>query len=125
MILDTNALSALFDGDPGLKVVIDKADRICLPVVVLGEYRFGLLGSRRRREAEADLERFQAIANVLMVDTETVRPYANISHQLKHAGKPIPANDMWIAALAIQHGLPIVSKDKHFDRVPGVRRIGW
>jgi predicted nucleic acid-binding protein len=125
MILDTNALSAFFDGDAGLKRMLAKAAKISLPVIVLGEYRFGLLGSRRGRTVEPDLDGLQAVSNVLAVDTETVRPYAKLCDQLKRAGAPIPANEIWIAALAVQHGLPIVSRDRHFDLVPGVRRLGW
>lgn len=125
MILDTNALSAFFDGDARLKVIVAKAARISLPVIVLGEYRFGLIGSRIRKVMESALDELQALSEVLLIDTETVRPYAKISDQLKRAGTPIPSNDLWIAAIAVQHGLPIVSRDKHFDFVRGIRRLVW
>lgn len=125
MILDTNALSAFFEGDAGLKAVLANAAKISLPVIVLGEYRFGLIGSRIRKIIEPALDGLQAASDVLFIDTETVWPCAKISDQLKRAGRPIPSNDLWIAALAVQHGLPIVSQDKHFDFVPGVRRFAW
>jgi len=125
VILDTNALSAFFDGDARLKVIVAKAARISLPVIVLGEYRFGLIGSRIRKVMESALDELQALSEVLLIDTETVRPYAKISDQLKRAGTPIPSNDLWIAAIAVQHGLPIVSRDKHFDFVRGIRRLVW
>src|SRR5476649_732841 len=121
MILDTNALSAFLDGDPRLKGVVATAAKISLPVIVLGEFRFGLIGSRLRKVIEPALDGLQAMSDVLLIDTETVRPYAKISDQLKRAGTPIPSNDVWIAALAVQHGLSIVSRDQHFDRVSAIR----
>ncbi len=125
MILDTNALSAFCDGDPELKELLAKVPKISLPVIVLGEYRFGLFGSSRRKTNEPTLDKFQAASDVLLIDAETVRPYAKLCDQLKRAGRPIPTNDIWIAALAVQHGLQIVSRDQHFDSVPGVRRVTW
>jgi tRNA(fMet)-specific endonuclease VapC len=124
MILDTNAISALFEGEPGLRETLART-RISLPVIVLGEYRFGLLGSRRRREREPDLDGLQARSDVLVIDLDTVSPYSKIQDHLKRAGTPIPTNDVWIAALAVQYKLPIVSRDRHFDLVPGVRRVVW
>jgi len=102
-----------------------RGTKISLPVIVLGEYRFGLLGSRKRKAIEPALDRLQLMSDVLAVDTETVKPYAKLCDQLKRAGQPIPSNDLWIAALAVQHGLPIVSRDGHFDVAPGVQRIAW
>jgi predicted nucleic acid-binding protein len=125
MILDTNALSAFFEGDARLKAVLAKATKISLPVIVLGEYRFGLHGSRLRKVIEPALDRLQAVSDVLVIDTETVWPYAKLCDQLKRAGTPIPSNDLWIAALAVQHGLPIVSRDTHFSVVPGIQNITW
>jgi tRNA(fMet)-specific endonuclease VapC len=125
MILDTNALSAFFEGDAQLKAVLSKARKFSLPVIVLGEYRFGLAGSRLRRIIEPALDSLQTISEILAIDTETIQPYAKLCHRLKQAGTPIPSNDLWIAALAVQHGLPIVSRDKHFDIVPGIRRLVW
>jgi predicted nucleic acid-binding protein len=125
VILDTNALSAFFEGDAALGAVLHRAPRLFLPVVVLGEYRFGLLRSKKRRLIEAALDGLEAAATVLPIDLETVRPYAEIRDALKRAGTPIPSNDLWIAALALRHGLPIVSRDAHFERVHGVARISW
>jgi predicted nucleic acid-binding protein len=62
---------------------------------------------------------------VLAVDEGTARHYADIRDELKRGGRPIPAKDLWIAALARQHALPLLSRDRHFDSVPGVMRIGW
>jgi predicted nucleic acid-binding protein len=125
VIVDTNALSAFFDAEVGVVHHFERADDIVVPVIVLGEYRFGLLGSRRRQVREEVLERFVRAARVLEVTDATSRHYAAIRHDLRVAGTPIPVNDTWIAALARQHALPVLSNDAHFDAVRDVRRMGW
>jgi len=125
VIIDTNALSAFFDADPGAVRLFERADDIAVPVIVLGEYRFGLLGSRKRRAREEVLEQLIRSARVLEVTDATSRHYASIRHDLKTAGTPIPVNDTWIAALAREHTLPILSNDAHFDVVRDVRRTSW
>jgi tRNA(fMet)-specific endonuclease VapC len=125
MILDTNALSAFADGVPPVVQQIAAAEELHIPVIVLGEYRFGIATSRRRREYEAWLIRGRAFWDVLQVVEETATHYAMIRQQLKKAGTPLPANDVWIAALAQQHALPVLSHDAHFDAVPGLRRVSW
>ncbi len=125
MILDTNALSALAASDRELIGVIRDAPRLAVTLITLGEYEFGLLQSRQRGALERWLQAFLARADVLMPDRETVPFYAEIRAQLKKDGAPIPANDCWIAALARQHRLPVVSRDQHFDLVKGVRRVCW
>lgn len=125
MIIDTNALSAFFDAEPGAVGSFEVADDIALPVIVLGEYRFGLLGSRRRRAREEVLEQLVRSSRVLEITDATSRHYAAIRHDLKAAGTPIPVNDTWIAALAREHALPILSNDAHFDVVRDVQRKAW
>lgn len=125
MILDTNAVSALFDGDVGLLAVLDGHLELHLPAVVLGEYRYGLIGSRIRSAAEARLQELASACVILPVDSITAGTYAEIRHELKLRGTPIPENDVWIAALARQHRLPVVTRDTHFDAVRGLRRVGW
>lgn len=125
MILDTNAVSAFFEGVPALCEVVGQAEVLAVPSIVLGEYRFGLSGSRLRAELEARLGRLQRLAQVLVVDEETARHYAAIRRELKHAGTPIPENDLWIAALARQHGLPLLSNDARFDHAESLIRAQW
>ena len=125
MILDTTALSAYADGAPPVVQQIDTADELHIPVIVLGEYRFGIATSRHQREYEAWLTRGLAFWNVLPVVEETATHYGKIRQQLKKAGAPLPANDVWIAALARQHDLPVLSRDTHFDSVPGLTRLSW
>lgn len=125
MILDTNGLSAMADGDPGLEPVLAKAPELAIPVVVLGEYRYGIAGSRSRLRYEKWLRRLLEACRVLSIDERTAVEYSLVRRELKQKGRPIPGNDVWIAALARQHRLPIVSRDEHFDWAPGVERVTW
>jgi predicted nucleic acid-binding protein len=74
---------------------------------------------------EPGLRDWIAAVKMLDIDDGTTHSYAAIGHELKKNGKPIPANDLWIAALCRQHALPLLSRDRHFDLVPGLRRIDW
>lgn len=125
MILDTNALSAFVDGDPGVGEVLRRQQRAAVPVIVLGEFRYGIAGSRHRAKYEAWLASHLEQFDVLAVTAETAVAYAGLRVALKQTGRPIPANDAWIAALALQHGLPILSRDEHFDVVPKLDRKAW
>lgn len=125
MILDTNGLSAFADGDQRLQRVLMNAQELAIPVVVLGEYRFGSALSRMRARYEAWLAEMIAGCRVLRIEEATSAEYAEVRGGLKRARRPIPSNDVWIAALARQHGLGVLSRDSHFDSVPRVRRIGW
>ena len=125
MILDTNALSALLDRDAALLEIIGQLRELSLPVIVLGEFRFGITISKRRDQYEAWLTRDLSLFRVLPVIEQTSVHYAAIRSELKASGSPIPANDAWIAALARQHRMPIVSRDMHFDKVKNIERLGW
>ena len=125
MILDTNALSALADGEEGLLAVLRKDLRHHLPVIVLGEYRYGLKRSRERASREQWLDELESYSDLLDITSDSARFYAQIREDLRTLGKPIPENDVWIAALCREHGLAIVSRDSHFDYVPDIKRVPW
>ncbi len=125
MILDTNALSAAAEREPSALEVVARAERLAIPVIVLGEYRLGIAQSRHRVSYENWLREWTAAVSVLDIDDETTHSYAAIGLELKKKGKPIPANDLWIAALCRQYSLPLLSRDRHFDFVSGLRRIDW
>jgi tRNA(fMet)-specific endonuclease VapC len=125
VILDTNALSAFVDGDLDVGAILRRAPRAAIPVIVLGEFRYGIARSRHRAIYERWLTTHLSHFDVLDVTDETAAVYAATRVALKEAGRPIPANDAWIAALALQHGLPILSRDEHFDDVRGLRRTRW
>ena len=125
MILDTNALSALADGDLGEAPAMDDAGVLSLPVIVLGEYRFGIGGFRHHARYEDWLARLVAVSRVLDVDEQTAVRYAAIRREQSDKGQPIPSNDAWIAALARRHRLAVLSRDRHFDLVARIRRVAW
>jgi tRNA(fMet)-specific endonuclease VapC len=123
--LDTNAVSALFEGDEALASLLSADDRHALPALVVGEYRYGLLRSRHRKRLEALLDDLLRESELLVVDDETARRYAEVREALRKRGRPLPENDVWIAALALQHHLDLVSQDGDFDAVAGLVRRGW
>jgi tRNA(fMet)-specific endonuclease VapC len=125
VILDTNAVSSLFAGDSVLADVLAASSRHHLPVIVIGEYRFGLLRSRHRERLALLLAALIRESSVLVVDQVTAEIYSQVREDLRTKGRPIPENDIWIAALALQHQQPVVSRDDHFDSVRGLVRLGW
>jgi tRNA(fMet)-specific endonuclease VapC len=125
VILDTNGLSAVADGDVALEPIFRQAVEVAVPVIALGEYIYGIRQSRDRERYERWLEKSIRSYRILFVDEETAVHYATVRGELKKAGTSIPGNDVWIAALARQHDLAVLSRDRHFDLVPGLRRIHW
>jgi predicted nucleic acid-binding protein len=118
VILDTNGLSAMADGDARLQPLLEQATQIAVPAIVLGEYKFGIRHSRSRRRYERWLSEVVANCRVLPVDEGTAETYAEVRDELKRQGP-------WIAALVRQHALPLLSRDQHFDFVPKLKRLGW
>lgn len=125
MIVDTNALSAIADERDRIRELLGKATGIAVPVIAIGEYRSGIARSREFLRYQHWLEEFILASRVLDIDESTARKYADISLELRKVGKPIPTNDIWIAALCRQHELPLLSRDRHFDTVSGIQRIEW
>ena len=126
MILDTNAVSALVDQKPSLVERLGEAQRLAVTLITLGELSYGLRQSSARRELETWIRaNLLTRVELLLPDLSTVEHYADIRIELKNAGTPIPANDIWIAALVRQHQMPLLSLDRHFDKVRDVTRLGW
>ena len=125
MILDTNAVSSLLAGDRHLGQVLANANRHHLPLPVIGEYLYGLSALGQRKRYLSLFRRLESECEMLLPDRETADWYASIRQDLKRRGRPIPEGDLWIAALARQHALEIVSRDEHFDLVRRIRRVGW
>ena len=124
MILDTNALSAWADGDEEFLGSLPTS-RVALPVIVIGEYLWGLRKSRHRAALEGWLANAIGGSRVLPITLATTVAYADVREGIQAKGRPIPQNDTWIAALALEHDLPIISRDSHFDLVDGVVRVAW
>ncbi len=125
MILDTNALSAWADGDEAVKPALLSATKVVVPAVALGEFDFGIRQSRHHKRYADWLLHSLRHAEIAAVDEVTAKHYGEIRLALKKAGTPIPVNDTWIAALAVQLELPVLSRDTHFDAVKQIRRIAW
>lgn len=125
MILDTNALSDLLGGCASLLAVMAEQGPLRLSPVVLGEHRFGLLRSSKRKDREATLQAMEKSFETLPITAKTSRIYARTRDALRVKGRPIPANDLWIAAQAIEHGLPLISRDRHFLEVKGLTLLTW
>lgn len=125
MILDTNAVSALFQGEKKLEKILCSSDKHHLPSIVIGEYRFGLLSSRKKKTLTTLLDCLKEESILLACDEDTAEHYAKIRLTLKKQGTPIPENDIWIAAIASQHNLSVVSRDTHFDNIKSIKRVSW
>ena len=122
VLLDTSGYSAFLRGDASIKRALQEANEIVVNPVVLGELKAGFLRGKSRRKNEQELSLFLASPRVTVagMDEGTSDRYAVILDGLRRAGTPIPTNDLWIAATAMQHGLSVVTTDAHFLRVPQV-----
>ena len=122
LLLDTSAYSAFMKGDPEIKLALQKADEIYLSPVVLGELMSGFQRGKYRRKNEQELAAFLASPRVrtLRIDDGTAERYAAILNSLWAAGTPIPTNDIWIAASAMQHGFHLLTTDPHYTKVPQI-----
>lgn len=125
LVLDTNALSAFAEGAAALESILRHAGEIAVPVIVLGEYRYGIAHSRHRQRYEQWLAESILNARILDVNEETAAFYATLRSELKLAGTPIPSNDIWIASLCRQHSFSLLSRDRHFDGIRGLERSEW
>ena len=122
VLLDTNAYTSLLAGDESVLEVLAAAEQCMMSVVVLGELHAGFKGGTRERENRALLEDFLRRPSVRTVDVTaaTAEVFGVVKNQLKQAGSPLPINDVWIAAHALETGSWLVSYDRHFTAVPGV-----
>jgi predicted nucleic acid-binding protein len=122
-VLDTSAYSGFNRGDPRLKAWFRADNEIIIPLIVIGELRAGFALGNQRQQNEALLQRFMDAPNVRLVtitDT-TTKLFASIYSQLRQAGTPIGSNDLWIAALTLEHDQPLLTLDADFPRVSGLR----
>jgi tRNA(fMet)-specific endonuclease VapC len=122
ILLDTSAYSRILRGDVRLARAMQEADEIAVNAIVLGELKAGFRKGRHRDRNEQELAEFLASprARLLVLDEETADRYAVILDSMRSAGNPIPTNDVWIAASAMQHGFRILTTDQHFRKIPQV-----
>ena len=118
--LDTNRLTDLFRGDSALAGQLEGCDEIWIPFIVLGEIKAGFYGGTGHRRNEILLNKLLAkpTVGILLPARETTEQYGRLFVQLKKAGTPVPDNDLWIAALTLEHDLTLITRDKHFQKVP-------
>ena len=123
--LDTNRYVDLCKGVVETVTLLEEAEAVILPFIALGELRAGFANGRRQLENEQTLRRFLLTegVHVLFADDQTTHHYASVFRQLRKQGTPIPTNDMWLAALVLQHNLVLHDRDKHFDHLPQLVRI--
>jgi tRNA(fMet)-specific endonuclease VapC len=124
LALDTNRYTDMTRGEPSVLQTVRLADEVWLPFIVLGELRTGFAAGIREASNEAALRRFllKPGVGILYADDQTTHHYASIYRQLRKQGTPIPTNDMWIAALVLQHSLALFARDAHFDALPQLAR---
>jgi tRNA(fMet)-specific endonuclease VapC len=122
--LDSNRYDDLVTGDARVADVIENADVVYLPFVVVGELRAGFVAGNRQVENERLLRRFllKEEIEILFADEQTTHHYGSVYAQLRRQGTPIPTNDLWIAALVLQHDLVLCTRDRHFDNLPQIPR---
>lgn len=122
-VVDTSVVVDFLTGDKRLGRLVEQARPVGVPVIVLAELLAGARRSNRVAERVAQVEHFIDWNTVLSCDPETASYYADVSNELRARGKPIPENDMWIASVALQHGLPLAARDKHFNHVESLVRV--
>jgi tRNA(fMet)-specific endonuclease VapC len=125
LALDTNRYADLCRGSARAVEIVEAADAIWLPFVVVGELRAGFAAGSQGSRNEAVLRRFllKPGVGILYADEQTTYHYASVYRLLRKQGTPIPTNDMWIAALVLQHSLSLYDRDRHFDALPQLLRV--
>jgi tRNA(fMet)-specific endonuclease VapC len=124
-LLDTNAVIALQASDPAILALFDADDEMLVPAVVIGELYYGAYNSERVDANLAVIDDFIEANTVLACDAATAKEYGQIKHGLRVKGQPIPENDIWVAALARQHSLTVVTRDEHFKPISGLSLETW
>jgi len=123
--LDTNIVSALLKGESAIADHIDAAESVFVPIIVVGELYYGAAFSSQVAKNTEDIKKIILHYPVLSLDEDTTKTYGSIKADLRKKGKPIPENDIWIAAIAIQNDLGLVTRDNHFKEIDGLPLIEW
>ena len=124
-LLDTNIVIAIFANDATVIAQLAQATEVFVPSIVLGELFYGARKSNQAHANIARIEEFATEAVILPCDAATGAEYGRVKNDLRIRGRPIPENDIWIAAIAMQHGLTVVSRDGHFDEVSNLAVTTW
>jgi tRNA(fMet)-specific endonuclease VapC len=124
-LLDTNVVIALLAGQGAVRENLANASEVFVPSIVIGELCFGARKSARGAENLARIEEFAAANVVLACDTQTARRNGEVKNALRLQGRPLPENDIWIAAVALQHNLILITGDRHFAGIDGLSVVEW
>lgn len=124
-LLDTNIVIGLFGSDPGIIARMPHSDKISIPCIVIGELCYGVNKSLRPKENLERVEDFAHRNTVLGCDETTGKIYGSIKDGLRRKGRPIPENDIWIAAIALQYDLILVTRDEHFQGIGQLKMEKW
>ncbi|MBL8830068.1 MAG: type II toxin-antitoxin system VapC family toxin [Planctomycetaceae bacterium] len=123
--MDTNVVIALLKRESQVLHQFNASVRVMLPAPVVGELKYGALLSSRSQESLDRIDELVASCEILSVDLNTAPHYASIKRALRDSGRPIPENDIWIAALARQYDLPLVTRDAHFQVIHDIQLLSW
>lgn len=124
-LLDTNIIILLFANDKDILKNLSKASEVFIPNIAVGELYYGACKSTHSKENIERINKFIECNTILTCDAETAWYYGKIKSELKFKGKPIPENDIWIAATSLQHNLFLVTRDTHFKEVEKLKLISW
>jgi len=124
-LLDTNIIISIFAKDPQIHNRLANAEEVFVPCIAIGELCFGAYKSLKIEENLARIDEFALSNTVLPCDIETAKKYGDIKNRLKEKGQPIPENDIWIAAIAQQYALTVVTKDLHFESIEDLKIELW
>jgi len=125
LLLDSNAVIAFLANDAELRFKIVDADEVFISTTVLGELYYGAAKSSRVEENIAVVDRFARTCSVLVCTGRTAHTYGHLKAALKDKGKPIPENDLWIAAVAVENDLTLMTRDVHFESIDGLKFTSW
>ena len=124
-LLDTNIVIALLEGEDAVASHLNHAEEVFIPAIVLGELFFGAAKSSRPLENTATVEKFATNRAIIAGDLDVAREYGRLKHRLRAKGRPLPENDVWIAAAAIHFRLVLVTRDLHFREVDDLTTVNW
>lgn len=124
-LLDTNIVIEIFDGNKTFADKVNKQETIYLPSIVLGELYTGINRVANKVKHLKKLNDFLQLCTIINIDSSTAKYYGETVAILYKKGKPIPTNDVWIAALALQHDFTLITNDGHFKEIPGLQLKSW
>ena len=125
VLLDTNIVIALFSGDRAVTERLHAVPAVFVPSIVLGELYYGARKSAKFKTNSAKIDDFRSRNVILPADEETARHYGRLKDHLRSKGKPLPESDIWIASLAEQYRLTLISRDRHFHEINGLKMEVW